>query len=96
MTRPPKDPEQERAERILRDMRGLERRRPETRYWRWLPWLLVLAVVIAVALILLGNIEVFRLAWTRLAHPDSIPGAGFITPPGRFAGLTWPGQAAIL
>ncbi|MFO7676458.1 MAG: hypothetical protein R6X12_09110 [bacterium] len=74
MARPVRDPEQERGERILREMARLERRLPETRYWRWLPWLLTALVLFAILFVLMSNTETFRLAWTRLARPDSLPG----------------------
>lgn len=72
--RTPVDPEQERGERVLREMRKLERRKPETRRWAWFPFLVAALLLLLIALVLVTNFRVFETAWTRLARPDSLPG----------------------
>ena len=72
--RTPVDPEQERGEKILREMGKLARRKPETRRWAWFPFLVVVLLLLLIALVLLTNLRVFEMAWTRLARPDSLPG----------------------
>ena len=71
--RPAADPEQERGERIIRQMRRLERNRPmRSRSWGLL--LITLVLLVAIVVVVLANRERFAFFWTRLTRPDSIPG----------------------
>ncbi|MEO0080763.1 MAG: hypothetical protein ABIL25_00515 [candidate division WOR-3 bacterium] len=67
------DPEQERGERIIEQMRRLERvGQAYPRSWGLL--LITVFLLLAIVVVILVNRERFALLWTRLTRPDSIPG----------------------
>lgn len=72
---PVPDPEQERGERIVRQMQRLERPRTARRL-SFVPILLALALVVAIVAVILSNRERFSVIWSHLTRPDSIPGIG--------------------
>ena len=69
MARRPADPEQARGERILRQLGRLERKKPQPRFLGCLPWALALFLVLAIALVVLLNLDRFRLLWEHLFNP---------------------------
>jgi hypothetical protein len=67
------DPEQERGEKIVRQMQRLGRKsRP--RPYNLAPLLLAVALIAVIVAVILLNRERFALAWGHLTRPDSIPG----------------------
>jgi len=70
------DPEVERGRKILAEMDKLEERRRLPRYGGTLPWILVIALVLAIVVVVLTNRERFALIWGHLVRPDSVPGLG--------------------
>jgi len=71
----PKDPEQERGERIIRQMRRLQRERRPVPH-RFGPVLLALILIAVIIAVVMLNRERFGFIWNHLVKPDSVPGIG--------------------
>lgn len=71
MARRTADPEQARGERILRQLGRLERKKPQPRFLGCLPWAAALFVTLLIALVVILNLDRFRLLWEQLFNPAS-------------------------
>ncbi len=71
--RPDSDPEVERGKRIIETMQRLEREKRKPRVGSWLPWFIVLALLLGIAVVLFAGRERFGLVWRHLMSPDSLP-----------------------
>jgi hypothetical protein len=70
------DPEQLRAEKILKEMERQERRGKSSRALGCLPWVLFAALVLAIVVVALTQRGQLSGYWQRFVKPDSIPGLG--------------------
>lgn len=72
----PHQPEsdEERARKILRALKAVEKRRLQRRFSVNLLWLLTLILILAIALVIIINIARFRTLYQLLTNPDSLLG----------------------
>ena len=68
---PPQD--EEKARKLLAALEQTDPRKPVASRLRWLPLVILLSLVLAIALIVLSNLSTFSVLWTRLARPDITP-----------------------
>jgi hypothetical protein len=68
------DPEQLKGEKVIREMKRLERRRKHFKFSSILPWVIVLVLIGLIAFALWFNWARFSLLWERLMNPGEIPG----------------------
>jgi uncharacterized BrkB/YihY/UPF0761 family membrane protein len=72
MNKPGPESDEERAKKILRAFRHLERRERLRRQAISLIWLITLILVIAIALVFFANLPKFKLLYQMLTQPDSL------------------------
>lgn len=70
------DPEQQYGEKVLREMKRLEKRRRHFKFSSILPWVIVLVLLALIAFVLWFNWARFSVLWNRLMNPGEIPGVG--------------------
>jgi hypothetical protein len=66
--------EEHKAKLILQAMGKLERRRQAPRLATWIPWLITIALVVAIVVVLLTNREKFLSIWNHIFRPETLPG----------------------
>ncbi|MGQ9678594.1 MAG: hypothetical protein ACUVUD_04860 [bacterium] len=72
----PHQPEsdEERAQKILRALKAVERRELRRRFSFPLVWVLTLILILAIATVIIINIARFKMLYQSLINPDSLLG----------------------
>ena len=69
--REPEDQDQTRGEKIVREMRRLDRKRRDPKHGGRLVWGLTAALLLVIAAVILLNLDTFIAIWNRLLHPGA-------------------------
>jgi hypothetical protein len=70
-TREPEDRDQVRGEKIIRQMRRLDRKRRDPKHGGRLVWGLTAALLLVIAAVILLNLDTFIAIWDRLLNPGA-------------------------